>query len=204
MKFKTALLTAVVCTLSSLAQANDTVILKSIPALDGDVNSSWQVDTFSSELTIGKSGVFFPVDHKAIITFDSSVLDATQAASHAHVTLNFSNFPAGKDFNQTLQYLQDNVKIEVAGPFGFGGNSTITALDYYAVPVATVDKSQVTFGMVVSAIIDMPQHVNYYGHTQIAISLETNPENIAIKFHSGEVTGAEVLNGGPSLVVSYN
>ncbi len=203
MKFKIALFTAFVCAFSSLSQAADSIVfLKSIPALDGDVNSSWQVDTFSNELTIGRSGLFLPADHKAIITYDTSVLDSTRTPRHAYVTLNFSNLPAGKDGPATLQYLQDNMKIEVAGPFGFGGNNAITALDYYAAPVATIDKDQVFFGFVFHAGFDILPYVNDFGTTQIAISLGTNPENIAVKFHSGEVVGND-LSGGPSLAVFY-
>ncbi len=203
MKFKIALFTAFVCAFSSLAQAADSsVFLKSIPTLDGDVNSSWQVDTFSNELTIGRSGLFLPANHKAIITYDTSVLDSTRTPRSAYVALNFTNLPAGKNAYEAMQYLQENIKIEVAGPFGFSGNNAITALDYYAAPIATIDKDQVFFGFVFHAGFDILPYVNDFGMTQIAISLGTNPENIAINFHSGEVVGND-LSGGPSLAVFY-
>ncbi|MFL0810031.1 MAG: hypothetical protein K6L76_06430 [Agarilytica sp.] len=176
----------------------------SIAELDGDVNSVWGVDVASEELTIGSTNPFFPNNHKAILTFDTSHIPVDQEIRYAEVNLYYSNLPDGMGHAELWEYLDGNIKVEVAGPFGFGGSHVITALDYYSFPLTTLSTDAVHFNFYLLPVLDLKGHINHYGMTQVAISLINNPENISVNFSSGEVSGFPVShNGEPYLVVDY-
>ncbi len=208
MNFKSILLPVgfLACSAFSIASnAGSYDHIPSTPALDGDVNSSWAVDVFSNKLTIGSTGVFFPNNHKAIITFDTTQVDSSKTILYADARITFSDLPAGMSVSDVFEYTYGNLKIEVAGPFGFGGSTTITALDYYAVPAAVLDDEALNLGWFGDFGINLTDHINPFGQTQIAISLISNPANIAINFNSGEV-GANFPvepNQEPILTITY-
>ncbi len=162
------------------------------------------MDIFSAAISIGSTGTFLPNNHKAILTFGSSALDASQNIEKALVRLNLSNLPESMDFYEAVDYIEANVKVEVAGAFWFGGSYAITALDCYAVPVTILNDAYEP-GCITYAIgLDITGHVNRFGYTQVAVSLASNPENIAINLISGEVDAAvQGYNGGPQLLVTY-
>lgn len=190
MNFKSILLPVgfLACSAFSIASnASSNDYITSTPSLDGDVNSSWGVDVFSNKLTIGSTGTFFPNNHKAIVTFDTTQVDPSKTITSAYARLFFSDLPAGMTTGDVYLYAQGNLKIEIAGPFGFGGSPTITALDYYAVPVAVLDDEAIGLGWFDDLAINLTDHINRFGQTQIAISLISNPANITINFNSGEV-----------------
>ncbi len=203
MKLKSILLplSLIACTaFSAVSNADSSTLIKSTPALDGDVNSSWGVDIFSNDLTIGKSGIFSP-NHKAIITFDTTQADATKTIDFAQVELFLSDIPAGMTFIEFIEFLSNNIKVEVAGPFGFSGSVSITGLDYYAIPTATLSPSDVVLGFIGNVGIDLTDHINLYGQTQIALSLISNPNNITVKFRSGEYVST--AGEEPDLTITY-
>lgn len=202
MKLKSFLLplSLIACTAFSALSFADSILIKSTPSLDGDVNSSWGVDTTSHDLTIGKSGIFAP-NHKTIITFDTTQVDQTKTIGFAQVELFFTEIPAGMDFIEFTAFLSNNINVEVAGPFGFGGSVSISALDYYATAAATLPPSEILIGFLGNMGIDLTDHINLSGQTQIAISLISNPNNVTVKFRSGEypsTSGEE-----PDLTVTY-
>ncbi len=181
-----------------------TTVTPSIAYLDGDVNSSWVVDTLSDELTIGSTGVFFPNTHKTILTFDTTAVPGGQEIRDALVRLHYA-VPNGTDYSGLAEYIEDNIKIEVAAPFGFGGSYTITGLDYYSLPLVTLAPEAFQIGFLGQPILDLTGHINLNGYTQVAISLINNPENIAINFISSDTDGGHpyYYNGQPTLEVSY-
>lgn len=194
MKVKSVLLPLSLIAYSVFSAASNTgayesyISIPSTPALDGDVNSSWAVDTFSNEITIGSTGTFSPNIHKAIVIFDTTQVDTSKTIVFAQAILELTGFPAGMDYDEYSDYISNNIKIEVAGPFGFGGSHTITALDYYATPQFILPTDKFSFvGWGVAHDFDLTGYLNPYGQTQIALSLISNPLNIAITFDSGEV-----------------
>lgn len=206
MKIKSALLPLSLIAFSAFSTASEeNTYITSTPALDGDVNSSWAVDTFSNDLTIGNTGTFFPNNHKAILTFNTALIEQGKTVQSAHAVLTFSSTPAGMDISDLYEYIDNNMAIGVAGPFGFGGSHAITALDYYAVPIASINADDFGFGWFVEFDIDLTDHVNPYGQTQIMISFVNNPENISVSFKSGDVGSGfpNNYNSEPLLVVSY-
>ncbi len=179
--------------------------LLSTPSLDGDVSSSWAVDVLSDEMTIGSTGALFPNNHKAIVTFDTTQLDASKTIRSASARIFFSELPAGMTVPDVYDYLEGNLKIEVSGAFGFGGSYIITAMDYYAVPAGSLSTDAVGFGWFGDVGIDLTGHINPFGQTQISVSLINNPDNIAIKFNSGEVSEnfPEQYHQEPILNIAY-
>ncbi|MFL0810030.1 MAG: hypothetical protein K6L76_06425 [Agarilytica sp.] len=189
---------------SSTAFAAPVTYIQSTPSLDGDVNSSWAVDIFSDELTIGNTGTLIPNNHKAIVTFDTTQITAGETVDAAHAVLSFSEFPEGMQYGDLIEYLADNIKIEIASPYGFGGSHAITAYDYYSLPVATVDNDDIDLGWYVDLGFELTDYVNPFGLTQVSISLINNPQNIAIKFKSGEVEAPYIsYHESPIMIVSY-
>lgn len=192
---------------SSLSHA-DADIIESIPLLDGDVNSSWAVDVFSDELTIGSAGVFFPNVHKAFVTFDTTQIDSSRDVASAIVRLTMAQVPAEIELYDLTEYINDNIKVEVAGPFGFGGSFSIAASDLYAVPQTILPRDKYQFsGIAGGILIDLTDYVYLYGKTQVAISFASNPLNIAINFNSGDFAFGEDCSSnypcGAKLHMSY-
>ncbi len=143
-----------------LNAAEPNTYIPSTPVLDGDINSSWGVDVISDELTIGSTGIFFPNDHKTILTFDTTNIVAGEAIDYAHVVLYFSELPEGMHYGEALEYMYKNLEVEIAGPFGFGGSYNITALGYYSLPVATLDDDKIMYGWFQDVGLNIAEHVN--------------------------------------------
>lgn len=190
-------------TFSCFTFANDGYeYIPSIPTLDGNVNNYWESDIFSDTLTIGKEGLW-QKDHKTILTFDSSSVDENREIHSIKILMNYAELPPGLDGTDTINYLWQNIKVDIAGPAGFSGSHVISPMDYYNAPIASLDGDILMFGMGYHISLDITEYVNPYGLTQVAVSLPTNPENLAVKFKSGEVIGDYEWDGGPTLFVIY-
>lgn len=204
MKIKTTLVSFALLLSSGLAQATPSfAYLPSIPTLDGHVNSFWEMDIQGDELKIGTEGNYIAKRYKSIVTFDTSNQPPSDTLRSAKILLNYAALPEGMDGSDIIYYLWENIQIEVAGPAGFSGSPIVSPLDYYGLSVAVLGEESLMWGMGYNVSLDITDYINFYGYTQVAISLKSNPENIVMSFMSGEVIGEYEWDSGPSLFLIY-
>jgi hypothetical protein len=178
-----------------------------VPALDGTVDSWAGVDTESDRIRVGYVPDWFGgKDSKGILTFDTTKVpeDATILGVWMLLGIHKDHLPVlPLDWSY---YIRENLIVEVAGPWGFGGLETapsheITGYDYFAEAVTSTSWVQ---DPVIGAVhlynpdlnpSDVDSHVNRGGLTQIRIAFKANPLYHHIDFQSGD-SQVPMVGGG--------
>ncbi len=163
-------------------QSSNSALLHAISSETGTVTNYMTVNTQSNNLNVGKSSQF-GADHRAIITFDTTVVP--QGAQITYALLLVGIDAPGFSGNH-YEYVFNNIAIDFATANGFGGSHVVTGLDYLAAAQAsfnTVIANGAVGGLMLNLDVDQNQRdlsgvINPNGKTQIRLRFSGNPESV--------------------------
>ncbi len=178
----------------SETRAFDSNIFYAITSESGYVSNWYEVNTQADGIfpdgvpfKVGKDeSAYFTKEYKTILTFDTSSIPDDAIITWG--SIDFSS-QTSEDYNSFKGY-----KMDIAGPFGFGGSTYITGYDFYATAEVTdiyLEMDDGIYPMMHFSSGDKPLYINTKGKTQLR--LYSYNENLAVTdFYSLSRTGNSV------------